>query len=209
MEEARTGVFEHPVCAALEIVGQGAALPLASGRADAFFANDGQITKRPIRALTLSALAPRRGEHLWDIGGGSGSISIEWLLTHSSLRATCIELNADRAARIKTNALELGVDRLNVIQGAAPEALADLSPPDAVFIGGGLSEDLLARLKKLEPGTRLVANAVTLESEELLMKAQQEIGGALMRIAVSSAEPIGSKHGWRSSMPILQWCATL
>ena len=197
--------FAAPVCVALEVAGQGAVLPLASGRPDSWFDNDGQITKRPIRALTLSALAPRPGEHLWDIGGGSGSIGIEWLLADPSLSATTIEPRADRAARIAGNAARLGVERLQVVTGAAPAALDRLPPPDAVFVGGGLGPELLAHLVRLPGGPRLVANAVTLETEALLVAAQAEHGGDLLRVALSSVAPIGPKRGWKSAYPVVQW----
>ncbi|WP_353474397.1 precorrin-6y C5,15-methyltransferase (decarboxylating) subunit CbiE [Salipiger sp. H15] len=198
--------FAHPVCAAVSVAGAGAVLPLATGRADDWFESDGQITRRPIRALTLSALAPRPLEHLWDIGGGSGSIAIEWLLCDPTLRATTIEPRPDRAARIAANAARLGVERLKVVEGSAPEALDALDRPDAVFIGGGLSQELLDWLEaRLPLGTRLVANAVTLESEALLIAAQARLGGDLMRIELSSPVPIGPKRGWKSAFPILQW----
>lgn len=200
----------HPVCAAVQIAGDGAALPLASGRPDDWFASDGQMTKRPVRALTLSALAPRPFEHLWDIGGGSGSIGIEWLLSHPTLRCTTIEPLDSRAANIRANADRMGVDRLTVITGQAPEALADLPAPDAVFIGGGLSDKLLEYLVKcLQKGTRLVANAVTLETEALLTLAHARHGGELLRAELASAAPLGSKRGWKAAYPIVQWSVTL
>lgn len=201
--------FAHPVCAALDVAGDGEVLPLASGRPDAWFDNDGQMTKQPVRALTLSALAPRPSELLWDIGGGSGSIAIEWLLSDPSLRATSIEPRADRAERIARNAARLGVDRLTVVTGSAPEALTDLPAPDVVFVGGGLSSELLAHLETLRPGTRLVANAVTLESEALLCAAQARLGGTLMRVEIAAATPIGPKRGWSASYPITQWSHVL
>ncbi|MDA7428021.1 precorrin-6y C5,15-methyltransferase (decarboxylating) subunit CbiE [Primorskyibacter aestuariivivens] len=202
--------FQHPVCAAIEVAGDGAALPLASGRADDWFQSDGQMTKRPVRALTLSALAPQPFEHLWDIGGGSGSIGIEWLLSHPTLRCTTIEPLESRAVNIRANADRLGVDRLDVITGQAPEALADLPAPDAVFIGGGLSQALLDWLTaNLSPGTRLVANAVTLESEALLINAHAQLGGELLRAELSSAAPLGPKRGWKAAYPIVQWSVTL
>ncbi|WP_116599594.1 precorrin-6Y C5,15-methyltransferase (decarboxylating) subunit CbiT [Primorskyibacter marinus] len=200
----------HPVCAAIEVAGTGVALPLASGRPDAFFDSDGTMTKRPVRALTLSALAPRPFEHLWDIGGGSGSIAIEWLLGDPSLSATTIERNPARAARIAANAAALGVDRLQVIEGEAPTALEELQTPDCVFIGGGLSDDLLNWLEATLPaGTRLVANAVTLESEALLTQTQARRGGDLLRIELARAAPLGSGRGWKANYPIVQWSVTL
>lgn len=201
--------FAHPLCVAIHVHGPGPALPLASGRADDWFDHDGQITKRPVRALTLSALAPRPGERLWDIGGGSGSVAIEWLLAHPSTAATSIETNPERARRIFGNAARLGVDRLRVVTGRAPGALDGLARPDAVFVGGGLSEDLLDRLVQLAPSARLVANAVTLETEALLTNAQARLGGDMLRISLARAAPIGPRRVWASSYPIVQWSVTL
>ncbi len=203
------GPFDAPVAAAIEVAGAAAPVPLAAGRPDALFDHDGQITKRPVRALTLSALAPGWGEHLWDIGGGSGSVGIEWLLTHPSLSATAIEARADRADRIRGNAAALGQDRLVVIEGRAPDALAHLPPPDAVFVGGGLSAPLLDRLAALAPGARLVANAVTIETEALVLSRHARQGGDLLRVQIARSEPLGRLHGWASARPLLQWRVTL
>lgn len=182
-------------------------LPLASGLADDLFEHDGQITKREIRAVTLSALAPRRGELLWDIGGGSGSISIEWMLCHPSLRAIAIEANAERAARIERNAKSCGVPGLMVVHGTAPDALTGLAVPDAIFVGGGGSEPGVfdAAIAALRPGGRLVANAVTLEMEALLLMRHAALGGDLIRLQVSRAAPVGNMTGWRPAMPVTQW----
>ncbi len=199
----------HPVAVALAMQGQGG-LSKASGQPDALFDNDGQITKQPIRAITLAALAPKPGETLWDIGSGSGSIAIEWLMAHPATEATAIEAREDRAARITANAAKLGQDRLSVVTGHAPAALADLPEPQAIFVGGGLTHDLLDWLEKnLKPGTRLVANAVTLETEALLTEAQARRGGRLLRIDVSEAAPLGQFRGWKASYPVTQWSITL
>ena len=200
----------HPVAVALEVAGDGASVPAASGIADAFFESDGQITKRPVRALALSALAPRPFETLWDIGGGSGSIAIEWLLSHPTTEAVSIEARPDRAARIRVNADRLGVDRLRVVEAAAPAALDGLPAPHAVFIGGGLSEALLSDLTaRLAPGTRLVAHAVTLGSEALLSSWSERLGGSLLRVELAEAEPLGARRGWKASYPLVQWRVTL
>ncbi|MFN3208635.1 MAG: precorrin-6y C5,15-methyltransferase (decarboxylating) subunit CbiE [Roseovarius sp.] len=199
-----SGSFAHPVCAAIEVAGDGLVLPRACGLPDTFFESDGVMTKRHIRALTLSALAPKPGEHLWDIGGGSGSIGIEWLLCDPTLSATVIEPHDDRIGLITANAQALGADRLNVVKGKAPAALDGLRPPDAVFIGGGLSRQLLARLEALND-IRIVANAVTLESETLLVNAQARVGGDLTRIEIGQARPVGGRRGWAQSFPIVQW----
>lgn len=201
--------FAHPLCVAIEVRGDGAVLSRATGLADNWFDHDGQITKRPVRAWTLSTLAPCQGEHLWDIGGGSGSIAVEWLLAHPDMQATTIESNSERAKRIEGNAKRLGVDRLVVLNAQAPAALEGLSPPDAVFVGGGLSSELFEKLEVLASGARLVANAVTLESEAFLIAAQASKGGDLSRMTLSAPEPLGSKRGWKSSYPILQWSVVL
>ena len=197
----------HPVAVGLEVAGQGMALPRGFGLPDSVFDHDGQITKRPVRALTLSALAPVAGESLWDIGAGSGSISIEWLLAHPTTQATAFEADPTRAARARANAAALGVDRLHVIEGRAPDVLAG-PPPDAVFIGGGLSDALLEHLWDILPaGVRVVANAVTLESEATLAHWHASVGGSLLRVDLAEAAPLGSKRGWRASYPIVQWVA--
>jgi len=187
---------------------------LAPGLDDAFFENDGQLTKREIRAATLSALTPRPGELLWDIGLGAGSIAIEWLLRHPSLKAIGVEERADRAARAARNAAALGAPDLEIVAGRAPEALAGLAAPDAVFIGGGLGDGGLgdggvfqAAWAALAPGGRLVANAVSLESEGRLGALFATFGGDLIRLQVSRAERVGTMFGWRPAMPVTQWRA--
>jgi len=177
------------------------------GLADDLFEHDGQITKREIRVLTLSWLAPKRGELLWDLGAGSGSIAIEWTLANPSLRAIAIEARADRAARIGRNAAAFGVPDLHVIEGTAPKALHGLEAPDAIFVGGGASAPGLldACVAALKPGGRLIANAVTLETEAELLARHAELGGDLIRVAVSRAGHVGGKTGWRPAMPVTQW----
>lgn len=182
-------------------------ITLAPGLDDAWFENDGQLTKREIRAVTLSALAPCAGELLWDVGAGAGSISIEWLLRHPANRAIAIEARPDRAERIGRNARNLGTPDIHVVRGEAPAALAGLPMPDAIFIGGGAGEAGLfeACWAALRSGGRLVANAVTLETEAKLLRLFAANGGSLDRIAVARAEPVGSLHGWRPAMPVTQW----
>ncbi|MGY6548244.1 MAG: precorrin-6y C5,15-methyltransferase (decarboxylating) subunit CbiE [Roseinatronobacter sp.] len=197
----------HPVAVGLDIAGPGAVLTCATGRADDVFAHAGQITKRPIRALALSALAPRPGERLWDIGGGSGSISVEWCLSHPSLRAICIEPRADRLALIRENAARFALP-VEVVAGTAPEALGGLPRPDAIFVGGGLSQALLEALSPLA-GTRIVAHSVTLESEALLTAWAARKGGALMRVDLAHAAPLGRLTGWAPARPIVQWAGVL
>ncbi len=182
---------------------------LSPGLDDDFFESDGQLTKREVRAVTLAALAPRQGELLWDIGLGAGSVAIEWLLRHPSLKAIGVEEREDRAARAMRNALALGAPDLQVMIGHAPQALAGLSPPDAVFIRGGFTDEGVfeAAWTALRPGGRIVANAVTLESETRLKEAFERHGGELVRIEIDKAVKIGGFHGWRPAMPVTQWRA--
>ena len=179
----------------------------APGLADELFEHDGQITKREVRALTLSALAPRRGELLWDIGAGAGSVAIEWMLADPTMRAIAIEQRADRAARIRRNAAAFGVPGLEIVEDAVPSALAGLAPPDAIFVGGGATYPgvLNAAIAALRAGGRLVVNAVTLETEALLFARHAALGGELIRIAIARAGAIGEKNGWRAAMPVTQW----
>ncbi|MFL5289490.1 MAG: precorrin-6y C5,15-methyltransferase (decarboxylating) subunit CbiE [Rhodopila sp.] len=182
-------------------------LPRAPGLPDALFEHDGQISKRDIRALTISALAPRRGDLLWDIGAGSGSIGIEWMLADPTLRTVAIETRLDRADRVRRNALAFGVPDLRVVEGAAPQALAGLPAPEAIFIGGGASRPgmLDTVIGALRPGGRLVVNAITLETEALLLARHAALGGQLLRIAISRAAPVAGMTGWRPAMPVTQW----
>lgn len=182
--------------------------PLTPGLPDDWFEHDGQITKAPIRAITLSALAPRAGELLWDVGAGSGSVSVEWLLAGPTTEAIAIEQREDRAARVTRNAETWGVaERLTLRQGSAPGALDGLPLPDAVFIGGGPTETgLLDRcLASLRPGGRLVANAVTLESQHVLGAAYRDRGGDLLSFAAAQAEPVGRFQAMKPAMPVIQW----
>jgi precorrin-6Y C5,15-methyltransferase (decarboxylating) len=185
--------------------------PLVPGLPDDAYESDGQLTKRHVRAATLAALAPTPHVLLWDVGAGSGSIAIEWLRVEPSARATAVESDAARAARIERNAAALGVpDRLVVVARPAPEALVGLEAPSAVFIGGGITAPgvLDACWDALVPGGRLVANAVTLDSEQVVVAAQAARGGTLTRIEISQARPIGAFTGWRPQMPVVQWAVT-
>jgi precorrin-6Y C5,15-methyltransferase (decarboxylating) len=182
-------------------------IPLAPGLDDDFFEHDGQLTKREVRAVTLSSLQPLQGQLLWDIGLGAGSVAIEWLLRHPSLRAIGIEARSDRAGRAARNAAALGVPELEIVQGRAPEALAGLARPDAVFIGGGMMDDGVfdAAWSALKLGGRLVANAVSLETEARLAGYFQHFGGDLVRLQVARADRVGAMSGWRPAMPVTQW----
>jgi precorrin-6Y C5,15-methyltransferase (decarboxylating) len=193
---------------ALEVSG-GPAIPLAPGLDEDWFETDGQITKREIRALTLAALAPRRGERLWDVGAGSGSVGIEWMLRHPSCRTIAIEARADRAARIMRNATGMGVPALEVRAGPAPEALDGLAPPDAVFIGGGAANLAITETcwSVLPLGGRLVVNAVTLETERAVMARHAQWGGRLTRIGIERLEPIGPMQGFSPARTVLQYRA--
>lgn len=200
-------VSAAPVSAAIEATDPG--LPGASGLPDDLFQHDGQISKRPVRALTLSALAPCPGELLWDIGAGSGSIGIEWLLAGGA-RVEALEADLTRAARARSNVEAFGLShRHRLTESRAPEGLSELPTPDAVFIGGGASDVLLTALwDLLPPGTRLVMNAVTLETEALVLDWSTRQGGHLLKVDLSEAAPIGRKRGWKSALPILQWSVT-
>ena len=179
------------------------------GLPDEVFEHDGQLTKREVRAATLAALAPMPGEALWDIGAGCGSIAIEWLRGGEGRAAIAIERDPERAAIIAHNAASLGVPSLCVVRGAAPEALARLRSPDAIFIGGGIGAPglLTTAWANLLPGGRLVANVVTAEGEAHLLDWRAQHGGALTRIAVSRAEPVGPYHLWRPLAPVTQLAA--
>ena len=180
-------------------------LARATGLPDALFEHDGQITKREIRAMTLAALSPRRGELLWDVGAGAGSVAIEWMLADPSMRAVAIEAQNDRAGRIRRNAAAFGVPGLEVVERAAPAAFEGLAQPDAVFIGGGATIVLDAAVRALRAGGRLVVNAVTVETEALLLQRQATLGGELNRIAIARLEPMGRRQGWRPALPVTQW----
>ena len=180
--------------------------PRVPGLADDLFQSDGTMTKREVRAATIAKLMPMRGALLWDIGCGSGSVAIEWIRAARYARAVGIEPRADRRAMAAANALALGTPKLELIDGAVPAALEGLAAPDAIFIGGGLSRATFdAAWDALRPLGRLVANAVTLESEAELMALHQAFGGDLVRLSVHRAEPVGRLTGWRPAMPVTQW----
>jgi len=197
-----------PVAVAVALPGD-VGLSRASGLPDDSFAHDGQITKRPVRALTLSALAPRPGETLWDIGAGSGSVSVEWCLAGG--RATAFEIKPERVRNIARNIDDFGLSHLmQVIEGPSLETIQDQPLPDAVFVGGGGSSALFEQLCAILPkGTRLVANGVTLETEVLLATLHAAHGGSLLRIELAQSQPLGNMRGWQPARPVVQWSVIL
>ncbi len=204
------GRHVHPLnTLAIEVVAEPGArvIPLVAGLPDDAFEHDGQITKREVRAVTLSALAPRRGELLWDIGCGSGSIGIEWMLRHPANRTIGVEERPDRASRAARNAAVFGVPAHRVVHGAAPAVLAGLPQPDAVFIGGGVHEPgvLDTAWTALPADGRLVANAVTIESEAALLAVRARLGGTLTRLSVERLDAVGRLHGYRPAMTVTQF----
>jgi precorrin-6Y C5,15-methyltransferase (decarboxylating) len=176
----------------------------SGGLPDDAFRHDGQLTKRDVRAITLARLAPVPGELLWDVGAGCGSIGIEWMRAHPTCRAVAIESNEDRQQLIEFNRDALGVPGLQLIRGRAPDALEGLEPPDAIFIGGGVTRPgvLDSCWQQLRSGGRLVANAVTLQSEAMLVKWREQHGGDLTRIHLAHAKPLGEFDTWRQALPI-------
>ncbi|MFO1101753.1 MAG: precorrin-6y C5,15-methyltransferase (decarboxylating) subunit CbiE [Methylocystis sp.] len=183
-------------------------IPLTPGLPDEWFEHDGQLTKRDIRAVTLSALSPRKGEVLWDVGAGAGSIAIEWMLSDPANRAIAIERDSARAARIARNALVLGVPDLRVVHGEAPQALGELETPQAIFIGGGADDATLdAAWSALPRFGRIVVNAVTIETQALITQAYRDKGGELLHLQFAHARPIGRYHAFDPAMAVMQWRA--
>jgi len=184
-----------------------AVLGRVPGLPDAAFRHDGQLTKREVRAVTLSSLSPAPGQLLWDVGAGSGSVAIEWMRSHPRCRAVAIEPRPERLALIAENAQALGTPKLGVVAGRAPAALDGLEAPDAIFIGGGIDGEgvFAACWEALNPGGRLVANVVTVEGEARLAHLHRDLGGDLVRLAVARVEPVGPFRGWRPLMTVTQW----
>ena len=181
-------------------------VPHTVGLSDAHFTHDGRMTKQVVRAASLAKLMPAQNALLWDIGAGCGSISVEWMRAAKGAQAIAIEPLTERRAMIAQNAMSLGAPQVEIVDGTAPECLDDLEAPDAVFIGGGLSQAVIEKsMNALKPFGRMVANAVTLESEAILLKAFAEHGGELVRIDVATADPVGKFTGWRPIMPVTQW----
>lgn len=194
---------------AITVVGTGLA-SWAPGLPDSAYENDGQLTKRDLRASVLARLMPAPGQLLWDVGAGAGSVGIEWMRSHPACRTIAIESDHERAARIARNAHALGVPDLQVVEGRAPSPLEGLERPDAIFIGGGATREGVLQncLAALKPGGRLVVHGVTLETETLLARAYADHGGELTRIGVETAEPIGTFTGWTPARSVIQWALT-
>lgn len=194
---------------AVELDGvDGPAASWATGLADACFESDGQLSRRDVRAGALARLAPRPGHLLWDVGAGAGSVGIEWLRAHPTTRAVAVEADPARAERITRNAAALGVPRLQVVSASAPDALADLPRPDAIFVGGGATATGLldACRDALRPGGRLVVHGVTLETEALLLAARAAHGGELTRVSVEQVTPLGGRFtGWTPARAVVSW----
>jgi precorrin-6Y C5,15-methyltransferase (decarboxylating) len=191
---------------AISVAGSGLA-SWAPGLPDSAFENDGQLTKRDLRASALARLMPAPGQLLWDVGAGAGSVGIEWMRAHPTCRTIAIESSPERAARITRNAFSLGVPDLQVVEGRAPSVLAGLEQPDAIFIGGGATREgvLGTCLSAVKPGGRLVVHGVTLETEVLLAKTYVDHGGELARIGVETAAPVGTFTGWTPARTVSQW----
>jgi precorrin-6Y C5,15-methyltransferase (decarboxylating) len=213
-QDGRANIWSVKQCGDLNLIAvvcvadlEARRLSVVPGLPDDFYETDGQLTKREVRAATLARLAPLPGEQLWDVGAGTGTVGIEWMRSHPSCSCIAFEEREDRAARILANAKRLGVPSLKVIKGTVPSTLDGLQPPDAIFIGGGIGRDGLfqACWNKLTKGGRVVANAVTIESEIAVATWQKLYGGELVRILVARAEPVGGVLGWRHLMPITQW----
>lgn len=195
-----------PVAVAVEVADV-TGLARTPGRPEACFAHDGQITKSPMRAITLAALAPRPGEHLWDLGAGSGSVAVEWCLAGGS--ASAVEQHAGRIEHIRENIRRFGLDTaLHAWHGASLQVLPALPRPDAIFAGGGFDQALFDALRVLH-GCRLVVNAVTLETEALLLQLQARHGGELLRVDLAHVAPLGRLRGWLPSRPVVQWSTRL
>lgn len=210
--ESSAALWSERECAALNIVAVecradvGAQLlPLGAGLPDSAYRHDGQLTKRDIRAIALARLAPQPGELMWDVGAGCGSIGIEWLRTHPRCRAVAIEADAGRQQLIEYNRDALGVPQLQLVRGSAPTALHGLERPDAIFIGGGVTQAAVLETcwRELRDGGRLIANAVTLESEMQLQQWRATHGGELTRIDIAHAQPLGGFETWRAALPVV------
>jgi precorrin-6B C5,15-methyltransferase / cobalt-precorrin-6B C5,C15-methyltransferase len=196
----------HVLCVTCRPDRLSSAWSIAAGLSDDIFDHDGQLTKQDVRASALAHLRPIPGQLLWDVGAGAGSIGIEWAGAHPSCRTVAVERDLARAKRIRLNATRLGVGDLEVVEGEAPGVLRGLPVPDAVFVGGGASIEMIDfSWTALAPAGRLVAHAVTMQTEAVLVDAWRRLGGQLTRISVESMQPIGSYDGWQPARPVVQW----
>jgi precorrin-6Y C5,15-methyltransferase (decarboxylating) len=197
-------------CVELRADADARVLPTVPGLPDEAYEHDGQLTKRDLRASALSRLCPVPGQLLWDVGAGAGSVGIEWMRSDPRCRAVAVEADGERAARVRRNAVALGVPALDVRHTTAPQGLPGLPAPQAVFVGGGATRPgvLQACWDALEPGGRLVAHAVTLETEQCLLDGYQRLGGELTRLSIDHAEPIGTFTGWTPARAVVQWAVT-
>lgn len=201
--------INHPVCVAIETKGKGLRIPKNTGKPDNIFLNDGQLTKQYIRSITLSSLSPTPFEHLWDLGSGSGSIAVEWLLSESTTTATAIEKNKERVNFIYKNCQKFGIDRICIFNDDIEKVLKKLKKPDAIFIGGGLNEKLFKKIWNFIPNnTRIVVNSVTIETESCITNLFNHFGGSLLKIELSNLKSIGKSHAWSNNYPIVQWKVT-
>jgi len=196
----------HPVCVAIETLGHGCVIPKSSGKPDKFFENDGQLTKQYVRAITVSSLSPKPFEHLWDLGAGSGSIAIEWLLSDKTTVASAVEINKKRANFINRNCEKFGINRIKILNDDIKNIFKKLEKPNAIFIGGGLNKSLFEKIWNFIPQkTRIVVNSVTIETESCMTNLFNIYGGSLKRIELSDIKIIGKKHSWSKNYPIVQW----
>jgi len=128
--------------------------------------NKGQITKREVRAVSLYSLGLRRDSVVWDIGAGTGSVSVEAALIASEGQVYAIERDTDSLPLLEANVVNLGSDNIHIVNGEAPAALKSLPNPDSVFVGGSggnLSEILEYANSRLKPNGTIVVNLAVLE----------------------------------------------
>ena len=198
--------ISHPVCVAVETMGKGLIIPKNTGKPDKIFLNDGQLTKQYVRSITLSSLSPTPFEHLWDLGAGSGSIAVEWLLSEKTATVTAVEKNKKRIKFINQNCKKFGIDRICILNNDFEKVFKKLRKPDAIFIGGGLNEKLFKKIWNFIPvNTRIVVNSVTIETESCITNLYKQFGGSLLKIELSDLKSIGKSHVWSNNYPIVQW----
>ena len=198
--------IRHPVCVAIETKGNGNVVPKNSGKPDFLFINDGQITKQFMRSITLSALSPSPHEHLWDLGAGSGSISIEWLLCDLTTTASAVEIDKKRIKNIKENCKTFGLKRLEIYQSDINKTLLKLKQPNAVFIGGGFNEKLFRKIwTMVSKNVRIVINSVTVDTQSTVTKLYLKFGGELNKFEFSQTKKVGSSSVWLNKYPVVQW----